>query len=333
MRQKLALVVKVGVSAALLYFVLRKVDLASVGNRLHDINFIWLAAALGVLTVQMLLNAFRWRLIAELCSIFVTFRRTFRFIMIGIFFNQALPSSIGGDAVRAWLLVRDGASWASSTYSVLIDRIVGLFALAVFVVGSLAWAFVLIINPAARLTLLIIGFGAIAGIVAFTLLRHLRDTALTRWSVIRHLVQLSTLAGDTLLSLKAGPIVIILSLCIQFLTVLSAWCLGKAAQAPLEFLQALVLIPPVMLISTLPVSIAGWGVRETALVLAFGYAGLSQTDGLIVSLLLGALMVAIGIAGGIVWLMTTPLTPKSSSAQSDQSLSAASRSLTKPLPR
>ena len=333
MRHKLALVIKVGVSAALLYFVLRKVDLASVGNRFYDISFIWLATALAVLIVQMLLNTYRWRVIAELCGILITFGRTFRFIMIGTFFNQTLPSSVGGDAVRIWLLVRDGASWASSTYSVLIDRMVGVFALAVFVVGSLAWAFVMITNPAGRLTLLIVGFGTIAGIIAFTLLRYVRHSTLTRWSVIRHLVQLSTLAGDTLLSLKTGPIVTILSLCIQFLTVLSAWCLGKAAHAPLELLQALVLIPPVMLISTLPVSIAGWGVRETALVLAFAYAGLSQTDGLIVSLLLGAIMVAIGIAGGVVWLVTTPLTPESSSAQSDQSQPAARRSLTQPLQR
>jgi hypothetical protein len=222
---------------------------------------------------------------------------------------------------------------ASSAYSVIIDRIVGVFALAVFVVGSLAWAFALITDPAGRLTLMIIGFGTIAAVVTFILLRHFRHSPFTRWSIIRHLIQLSTVAGDTMLSLKTGPIVTILSLCIQFITVLSAWSLAKAAHAPLSLVQAMVLIPPVMLITTLPVSIAGWGVRETALVLAFGYAGLSQADGLIVSLLLGALMVAIGIAGGIVWLLTNPLTQAPSSTRKDQTQPTADQSLTHPLQR
>ena len=57
-----------------------------------------------------------------------------------------------------------------------------------------------------------------------------------------------------------------------------------------------------MLIATIPVSIAGWGVRESAMVLAFSYAGLAESDGLIVSILFGAASLAIGGIGGIVWV-------------------------------
>jgi hypothetical protein len=57
-----------------------------------------------------------------------------------------------------------------------------------------------------------------------------------------------------------------------------------------------------MLIATLPVSIAGWGVRESTMVLAFSYAGLAESDGLIVSILLGVLNLAVGAIGGIVWV-------------------------------
>ena len=67
-------------------------------------------------------------------------------------------------------------------------------------------------------------------------------------------------------------------------------------------MHALLLVLPVMLIVTIPISIAGWGVRESALVLAFFYAGLPESDGLLVSVLMGGAMFAVGVIGGLVWL-------------------------------
>ncbi|AMN43428.1 lysylphosphatidylglycerol synthase domain-containing protein [Rhodoplanes sp. Z2-YC6860] len=67
--------------------------------------------------------------------------------------------------------------------------------------------------------------------------------------------------------------------------------------------DAFLLVLPVMLIATIPVSIAGWGVRESALVMAFSYAGLPAADGLVVSVLLGAVMFVTGLIGGAVWLL------------------------------
>jgi hypothetical protein len=58
-----------------------------------------------------------------------------------------------------------------------------------------------------------------------------------------------------------------------------------------------------LLVATIPVSIAGWGTRETAMVIAFGYAGLPESDGLIVSVLLGIAMFAAGLVGGVVWIL------------------------------
>jgi hypothetical protein len=77
---------------------------------------------------------------------------------------------------------------------------------------------------------------------------------------------------------------------------------------------------PVILISVVPISIAGWGVRETAMVAAFAYAGLAQADGLIVSVLFGGGLLVLGILGGVVWLLTAEraarrIVPESSAPQ------------------
>jgi hypothetical protein len=76
----------------------------------------------------------------------------------------------------------------------------------------------------------------------------------------------------------------------------------KAVSAPVGFAPVLFLMPPVLLIATIPISIAGWGVRESSMVVAFSYAGLAQSDGLTLSILFGAVSFALGIAGGAVWI-------------------------------
>ena len=74
-----------------------------------------------------------------------------RYNVIGTFFNQTLPSSIGGDAVRLWLVARAGAGWRAATYSIFVDRAIGLIALAIIIVASLPWSYRLIGDPNGRL--------------------------------------------------------------------------------------------------------------------------------------------------------------------------------------
>jgi hypothetical protein len=86
---------------------------------------------------------------------------------------------------------------------------------------------------------------------------------------------------------------------------MAAWCGAQAISADVSLLYAIFLVPPVMLVTVLPVSIAGWGLREGAMVAAFSYIGLPQSDGLVVSLLLGGSYLALGLIGCAIWLTTT----------------------------
>ncbi|MFZ0846193.1 MAG: lysylphosphatidylglycerol synthase transmembrane domain-containing protein [Pseudolabrys sp.] len=301
MRRQLSFLVKVAVSAVLLYLSLRKVDLSSIGQRLTTLDWSWIAFILLVLGSQIPLLALRWREIVVNCGASLTPATALRYSFVGTFFSQVLPSSIGGDAVRIWLLARGGTGWPIAIYSVLIDRVVGVSALALIVVACLPWTVGLVQDPVARAALALIGFGSLAAAAAFLSLgsRHLQ--ILERWWLTRHLAAASRLTWKLGRS-TAGIRVAALSFLIHLLTVLAAWGAARAAHASLDFTQALFLFLPVILIATIPISIAGWGVRESAMVLAFSYAGLAESDGLIVSILYGATSLAIGAVGGIVWI-------------------------------
>jgi hypothetical protein len=110
--------------------------------------------------------------------------------------------------------------------------------------------------------------------------------------------------GRLLFSRATGPKIAALSITIHVLTVVISWCVVRSILAPAQFEQMFLLVPPVALITMLPVSIAGWGLREATMMLAFGYSGLNPADGTMVSLLTGVTSFVVGAIGGLVWIFS-----------------------------
>jgi uncharacterized membrane protein YbhN (UPF0104 family) len=219
-----------------------------------------------------------------------------------MFFTPGGLSSGGGDAARVVRRARTGAGWASATYSVLIDRAAGILALAVIVAVCLPWTLTLISDPVARVVMVLIGAGVIGGALAFLALAFAPRAWLDRFMPTRHLGEASRMAWRLCRDPHAAPLVAGCSLAIHLLTITAAWCCIKAVAAPVGFAPIMLLMPPVLLVATVPISIAGWGVRESSMVVAFTYAGLASSDGLSLSILFGAATFVVGIIGGLVWI-------------------------------
>src|SRR4051794_31886263 len=141
MRKFALIALKFAVSALLLYFATSRIDFAALGQRMNRLDVSWLLVALAIVFAQTVLGAFRWQRIARLCDAPLQSSQVIRFNMIASFFNQVLPSTVGGDAARIVLLARAGAGAWKAAYSVLLDRFVGVLMLAVLVTGGLYWSF------------------------------------------------------------------------------------------------------------------------------------------------------------------------------------------------
>jgi glycosyltransferase 2 family protein len=303
MRKTISLLVKAAVSGLLLYFALNFVNLETVASRLSRIAPGWALLGLLALLAQILLVTQRWRLIVTQCGGDLPFGQLFRFSMIGTFFNQTLPSSVGGDAMRMWLVAKP-TNWRIGTYSVFLDRVVGVTVLAALVVLCLPWTLELVRNPVGRSALLLIGVGSIAAGLIFISLSSERLRILQRWSLTRHLADVATIAVQILRSPRTLAPIVGVTIVVHLLTATAAWAAARSVGANLSLPYALFLVLPVMLVAIVPISIAGWGVREGAMVAAFAYAGLPEADGLIVSLLFGAGTLLLGAAGGMIWVLT-----------------------------
>lgn len=308
MRALFTLTIRILVSLGLLYIALRGINFAAIQSRLNQINLAWIALAVLVSIFQIFLGALRWREISVLCDAPLTDSQAFRYNMIGAFFNQTLPSSIGGDAMRLWLVNRAGAGWRAATYSILTDRAVGLIALALIIVASLPWSYQIIGDPQGRLALVFVDLAALAAGMGFLLLGVLPWGWLKSWWPTRHLHACSTIANRVIFNQRTGPKIAALSLSIHVLAVVIAWCAVRSIAAGGDFEQLFMLTPPIMLITMVPISIAGWGVREATMMVAFGYAGLSQMDGTVVSILFGIVYFLLGGLGGLVWILSSEKT-------------------------
>lgn len=305
MRRAIPFLIKAAISILLLYIALRSIRFETLQQRLNQIDAKWVAAGLLALGVQIIIVAYRWRLIARSCGAEMQPREALLYTFIGLFFNQTLPSTIGGDAARIWLLARTPAGWKAAIHSVLIDRVAGLIWLALLVLVCLPWSFDLIQDSVGRIALIVIGLGSLVAVVGLYLAAHVGKALLHRWRITRHLAEISSIAWRIFAEPRTGGQVAALSIVTHLLTALAAWCAAKSIGSPLDLLRTLFLVPPAMLVTAVPISIAGWGVREAAFKAAFGYAGLPESEGLLVSLLFGAGVFLTGIFGGLIWVMSS----------------------------
>ena len=103
---------------------------------------------------------------------------------------------------------------------------------------------------------------------------------------------------------RYGPHVLGLSIANQILTVLVMFALAQGLSIDVEFSALLVLMPPVILASLLPVSFAGWGVREGAMIAMLGTVDVEPENALVLSVAFGFLTLILSLPGALVWFFS-----------------------------
>lgn len=291
---------KATVSGGLIWLALRQTDIGSVADRIAAVSIVDLILALVLLFAMSVIAAGRWALLSGAMVVDLGFPRACRILFIGLFFNQTLPSSLGGDAVRVLLVRRGGATLTDALASVLVDRATGVAALAITAAAGLP---ILLGVPALATPAAVVAVLALGAVVSLVFLAWLGGREAGSGGRVIALI-MRVAAGIRAAGRPAGRglLIVALSVAVHLLLVAVAALLLRGMERPVEFGLLLALVPMVMLFAIVPVSIAGWGVREGAMIVALGYAGVAQADALAVSILLGLGLFATGLPGVILWL-------------------------------
>jgi uncharacterized protein (TIRG00374 family) len=299
-----SLAVRAVVTLVLLGVIALQIDWDAAFDRLADGEWGWFVAAVAVLLLALGVGAVRWHLLLQAASLRTSVTETLRAYAIGIFSNNFLPTSFGGDAARAWIVGRSRSGLVRALTSVAVDRMSGLACLL-----AVAWvAFALdssAVPSSLKIGLLVATAAALAAAAMLAIaLRGGRGLArrlperLRRWAREAR----ETLAGyardTTLIWATIG-----LGLVFQALTVAAVWLLAKAIDLDLAFALLAVTVPLVLIVTLVPVSVAGFGVREGGFVVLLAEAGVGATDATLLSLLSVAALAVSSLPGAVAMLL------------------------------
>jgi uncharacterized protein (TIRG00374 family) len=297
------LLLKIAVSAALIAFIVRAFDLKDVGSQLARVDVLTLMATTTIGFLVTFLHTARWCAVLEANGTPLHYRSVLRMVLIGLFFNQALPSSVGGDAVRVWCANRAGLGLGAAARTVIIDRGFTLLSLLAMSGVCLPWLFEIVPNRAACWTLAGVVAAGIAGFLVFVAIRRL-PRRVSDWRLSRALLALSALARSVIAKPRIAAVTVAASVAGFAVFSLIVFLIAHAMRLPVTFGDCLLLVPPIVLVTVLPVSIGGWGVREGAMVVAFGYLGVPAAAAFAMSVLFALTLAVANLPGAVLWWHT-----------------------------
>lgn len=284
---------------ALLFALLvsRRVDLRSLGSRLAHLDAGFVALFLALSVPLYLLCAWRWHFTAARLGARIPFRRALLEYYLSTLLNQIMPVGVAGDVVRAARhhrrLAADGsrASWRPPASAVILERLSGVVALAIFVVAS--GAFWVVRERRAALVVA-------ATLVALVVVALVAARLGRRSPRIMHLV-----SGVRAALFERGALLFQLSVSIAAVAMLLAMfaSAGRAAGVPMSLSLVVQVVPLVLAVTTFPWAFAGLGPREAATAALFASMGLTASDGVLVSVTFGALSLLAATPGAVVLLL------------------------------
>jgi uncharacterized protein (TIRG00374 family) len=304
------------VSAGLIIFLVLRLDWAPMKQALAELRVSWALAALGLFLLTPLIAGLRWQLLARPLGFEYRFRRYAGIYYVGMLFNLILPTSVGGDVVRAWYLDGGQGRKMTALLCVLVDRATGLVVLIImaccatlFQLDSLpGWVLVSVWAVAAA---------AAGGLIVLPWLGRLaervgpaqQDAHNGRRGWRYWAKRLASIPAGLLDALRRYrgrerlvAITCLLSLVIMALNVVAVWMLGRSLGAQVPGAYYWVAVPVVTLLTLVPISVNGMGVREAGLGLLLAETGAPISLGVTIAVLLFGLYLAAGLIGAVVYL-------------------------------
>ncbi|MDX9708821.1 MAG: lysylphosphatidylglycerol synthase transmembrane domain-containing protein [Trichloromonas sp.] len=293
-----SILLKSFVSLALLAMLFYQAEWDELRRLAVSVDWFLMAVGLFCVTAGVALSCFKWQIILRVDGLDCPLFTLVRYYLIGTFFNNFLPTSIGGDAVRAYYISREFGRSSVGVSSILAERLSGLFVLALFPVAAFYPSSVSI--PGSVQGVLgcgLAGLALLAGILALPVVRK-RWLRLLPYRVRNVMEHVAGSLGRYLRDTRCLTIVILCSILFNGLVIIATWSVSAALSLDLRMVDLMVIVPLVVLLTMIPFSLNGLGIREGGYIFFLADLGVGSTEALSFSLLNYLLVLVLGIVGG-----------------------------------
>jgi uncharacterized protein (TIRG00374 family) len=310
---KKSTVLKLVVTVALTAFVLSRADLAALAQTFQEADWAWVALALGVSALAMVINTARWQIMLRGQDAAVPMASLVRLYLVGMFFNNVLPSRLGGDVVRAYGASLQGTSKTRSAAAVLMDRLIG--AISVLTIGMAA-----ILLDASRLPDVYLQLTAgtfLFGLLMLGLMLFRNDRLSATRQRLLGLTDLSIFgfkvrprleaAVDALRSYSRRPGLVVQALAVSTLanglSMLNLYLYARAVRADVGLGDVATIAPFILAVGLLPISINGLGTIELTFVVLFGALGVDEHLAIAIAILRRLSLLVLSLLGGVLYAL------------------------------
>ena len=305
--------VKAAVSLGLLYLLFSRVDVSRLWTVARQASPAWLATALLLYFAVILASTWRWSVLLRAQHVELPYSFLTQSFLVATFFNNFLPSNIGGDVVRITDTARVIGSRTLATTVVLIDRGIGLLGLALMAATGASLMHQMVVGRVGP-GILWAGFGLGALIATPTLLFPETATRLlqplrvfhqewvdARLEKLTYALNKFRETPTALAECFAGAVTV------QAILVAFYLAIARSMHIPIGFAELAVIVPVSFIVQMIPLSVNGFGVREATFGFYFTRLGLPLESALLVSFMGAALIMLFSLSGGVAYLRRSVL--------------------------
>jgi glycosyltransferase 2 family protein len=305
---------RIAISVAILIVLGYELNARSIAEVMLQVSTTKIIAASGVLFCISIPMSVRCKLVIASDGHQLGFFDVWAITLIGLFFNQVLPTSIGGDVIRGVYIHRVGLSAASAARSIFIDRALGFVVLTLCVVPGLIFLFpqgkatfallslALVVALALGAFVIVCILDLFAPLLPKSLAAPAKDQSLSRLGrVLRTLIAVSPQLRKLLREPRIWVPILLLSTLSQAGIFSVVVIFAQTVNNRVQIAEVLAIVPVALLLANIPISIAGWGVREGAMIGAMSLVGFEAQEAATVSILFGLSLLISSLPGGIAW--------------------------------
>ncbi len=297
--------IKAGLTLIAFWFIFRGIDVAHLIDIIEHQDRTLLLETSLFMVVQSVLGGVRWRMIvnalAHEASQRISVYQSQRIYYIGVFFTTCLPGTVGGDMVRIWMTRDIGHPLAQAINSVIIDRMIALIGIGIMVLITLP-----VIAGLIGVDIAVIYPGAAAVTVAGLVLLWNMERILKPFSHVKPVHWVLHFMRSLKL-IVSHPGICLGSICLAVIAhmsySLSAFTMAESLGIPMTVMQSMTFMPLIMLVTTIPISIGGWGLREASMIGLLGMVGVKPEAAVVLSVQMGLLFMLISMPASIMWLL------------------------------
>lgn len=302
-----SVLLKATVSLVALGVIFWKIGVGTIAESFKEIDQLWLGGAALFVLLSVAFSALKWSVTAKGLGLAHGFWRLTSYYFMGFFFNNFLPSSVGGDVVRVWKLGDASDDMPSAAASVVGERIIAmlppaaLFALAFVSIGTFegkvfVWAAIL--GPSLLFIVLMIALrNPRLAEKALTTAAGDQFGAVKRWTAQ---------AAVRLNDLFRMPKVVLNTIALTALFHISVagvnYCILRGLGVEIALAEVIVYSSAALMAAMLPLTISGHGIREVAYGYFFGLAGVSRADAVATSLIFAILVAVLTLPGALLFI-------------------------------